>query len=174
MKLILLLSLKLLLILAGLLGTYLICFHYGWGLDVHSWSWVFACWFAALFFAGVFALPIWGTPILMAVKTAIYLATIFCLSCWAIIYGWGMHPRNWWLVIIPYAIAGCLPPFNHVSRHLLFWREDIDPVMQALVELHNTVEDYLGYCDPGCDGPDLDDVRAALENARLVAAKGEV
>ena len=170
------LLLKLVVILACLFGTYLICFHYGWGMDVHSWAWVFGCWWAALFAAGAFALPIWNTPKRMAVKTAIYLGTVFCLSCFAIIYGWGMTPRNWWLVVIPYAIAGFMPPFNQVSRHLMFWRPVVDPTMRALTELHNAADEYLHSwkVDGSHDGEKEVALWDAIENARTVAAMGEV
>lgn len=175
-KLIAFLILKFTIIFAALFGMYLVCFHYGWGMDVHSWTWVFGCWWAALFAGGAFALPIWGTPKRMAVKTAIYLATVFCLSCWAIIYGWGMHPRNWWLVVIPYAIAGFMPPFNEISKHLFFWRGNVDPVMQALSDLHNAAEEYRHMSEESDyvgDSTHRQLVRA-LENARHVVDCGSV
>jgi hypothetical protein len=171
MKIIYLLTLKLMVVLATLFGIYWACFHYGWGMNVYSWSWVLGCWWAAIFAAGGFALPIWKTPFLMAVKTAIYLATVFCLSCWAIIYGWGMSPRNWWLVIIPYSIAACMPPFDTVSKYLLFWRKDIDPVMQALADLHNATDAYMFGERTQEEQTALAD---ALENARVIAARGGV
>lgn len=170
MKTIFFLTAKLTAILLGTFGLYLVCFHYGWGMDVHSWAWVFGCWWAALFAAGAFALPIWNTPFKMAVKTAIYLATVFCLSCWAIMYGWGMHPRNWVLVVIPYCIAGCMPPFNTVSKHLMFWRKDVDPVMQALAELHSAAGDVLYDRNPEHERT-LADVHASIRNILL---RGEV
>lgn len=154
-------------------GLYYVCFHFGWGMDVHSWAWIIGLWVASLFAGGIFSLPWWGTPRRMAVKTAIYLVTVFCLSCWAIIYGWGMHPRNWWLVVIPYCIAGCFPPFNTVSRYLLWWRKDINPTMAALVALYNAGNKEGVYSQIVGDD-DYEKFRDALTEARRVFERGGV
>lgn len=133
---------------------YYVCFHYGWNNNVHNWWWVCAGWTAAGAYGALHARyePTEGPHynVRVAIFSAIYLLMIFSLSVFTILEGWGMTPRNWWLVVIPYCFAAALPPFNTVSEKLLFWRPQrkpdplqhiyIDWLTSACVEALNALE----------------------------------
>lgn len=121
---------------------YYVCFHYGWGNTVHSWGWVIGCHLGAAAFAGIHGFTKQRHRWTRVVMTAIYLLMIFSLSCFAIIFGWGMHPLNWWLICIPYAFAATLPPFDETSRHLMFWKPEPQPKPEEHV--------YIAWLTAGC------------------------
>lgn len=101
---------------------YYVCFHYGWNNSVHNWWWVCCGWTAAGLYGTFHAFQKPTSRVHLAALNAVYLLMIFSLSVFTILEGWGMTPRNWWLVVIPYCAAAALPPFDSVSRYLLWWR----------------------------------------------------
>lgn len=150
---------------------YFACFHWGWGNDVRSWGWIIGCHIGAFAYAGLHTAFDWRSRVSRAVLTAIYLLTIFSLSCFAIIYGWGMHPRNWWLICIPYAFAAALPPFNTVSVGLLFWR----PVPEPTPREHAYIEWLTAGCVEALNAldPEMpDQARAMIFIREQLAAVG--
>lgn len=145
---------KLVLLFLSMPVTYVVCFHFGWGRDVRSWEWIIGCWGVSLVWAVIHAMNgVWRTPFRRAIRTALYLGMIFSLSCLAIIYGWGMQPRSWVMIVVPYAMAASLPPFNQISRYLLWWRpQPRDEMFECVCRLRR-VADQLIQCLPSTSDP---------------------
>lgn len=148
---------------------YYVCFHFGWNNNVHNWWWVCGGWTAAAaygFFHAAYE-PTEGPNyrVRAAIFSAIYLLMIFSLSVFTILEGWGMQPRNWWLVVIPYCFAAALPPFNVISEKLLFWRPlpEPDPLQHLYIEwLTSACVDALNAMEYG----DEEDREASIKYIR--------
>lgn len=109
-----LIALLFLLIIATPVMTSVV-FYFGWSNKPHSWP--------VIILGTVAAFPV---AVFRAVCEKFYMDTklraflirtlthvlIFSLSCVVIIYGWGMQPQRWWVIIGGYLIAKFLPPFN--------------------------------------------------------------
>lgn len=93
----------------------IVVFYYGWSNKPHSWFIIWAGTLAALPVAFIHALleALWmKTKVQKFLVRLLTHTLIFVLSCVVIIYGWGMEPQRWWVIIGGYLLAMFLPPFN--------------------------------------------------------------
>lgn len=140
-------------VLLGMPVLYVVCFHFGWGQEVRSAPWIIWTYLAAVIYgvcAGVAAyfLPT-DKPLIRAAMAATYYIAIFLLSCLAIIYGWGMYPRSWIVIIVCYACAAFLPPFSSITKQLRFWHTSAPTIPVLRADLEAWRDEFLFFNGDG-------------------------
>lgn len=143
------------LVLAGLPLANYIVFRHGWTNVVTSWFWIVFEPILALAWAFLCQLPIWAVSRKReALRALATYFVIFSLSGTAIIYGWGMHPQNWYVIIVFYVIACFLPPFDQVSYSFWYWSrekddKEIDLLRRERTELRIAIMNYENAIESG-------------------------